>query len=193
MRAPVFILAIVICTVTALAVLSKSRAESDVAADQPDTAVAQGENSDSDATSASESAGNEPKITTDDAEQIICGVYQDDARIWGNGISWTQLKSQSPADDTLRQRSFSTSVYCVSDLSAHPFGSPYRDRYVAGKAYLDAARKLDEVANDLEEAKLFRDADQLRDLTAKLRTRGRSFPSESETQTFDSGGIRLAR
>lgn len=195
MRAQLSLFAVVVTLVAVLAVMPKSKAAGDVPDDSGDASsptVAQSDNEATHETSHVASSANEIKVSSDDAEALITAVYQeDDSRIWGNGVKWAQLKTETHGDDENIDHSFAPAVYCVSDLSVHPFGSSDNDRLAARKGYLDAARKLDDVANDLEDAKLFRDADQVREMTAKLRTRARQFPAPEEHYGFS--GVGLAR
>jgi hypothetical protein len=193
-RAQLSLFAIVVTLVAVLAVMPKSRGAGELADDSGDTTLAPTAKSASDNTDTTSSAANaasEIKVSSDEAEALIGAVYQtDDSKLWGNGVNWTQLKVEPVEPRAVFQgqidHSFAPAVYCLSDLSAHPFGSAERDRMLAGKAYLDAARKLDDVANDLEEAKLFRDADHVREITCKLRTRARAFQSEPAQESPES-------
>jgi hypothetical protein len=199
-RAQLTLFAIVVALVAVLAVMPKSRAAGDIADGANDVTsapVADAESTAGDETLCKPSTKPEITVSSDDTERLIEAVYQqDDSRAWDKGITWAGLK-QPPSNPGYSYYSgFAPAVYCVSDITTHPFGSSDRDRMLAGKAYLDAARKLDDVANDLEEAKLFRDADKVREITGKLRTRARAFPSETAERPkgdFTYNGFLLAR
>jgi hypothetical protein len=175
-------------------VMPKSRAAGDIADDSTDSSLAPTAQSDSEGTDPTETsiahpASSEPNLTANDAEAIVGGVYHDDARIWGNQLTWNQLNPARVKAHSIYSCGFGESSDV--DLSTHPLGASYQDRATVEKAYQDSARKLDEVANDLEVAKLFHDADELREIIARIRSRARMLPPEQAV--FYISGVGFSR
>jgi hypothetical protein len=129
--------------------------------------------------------GDEPsvdaskQISATEAERLVGSTFIDEDAIWGDRVNWSQLKQQLTIDegrisgDWFVQRS-------VNDVTANWLENSVHDRAIAGKAYHDAVRQLDSVANDLEESRLYRDADAVRVLSHKLRIRARMLPWHGE-------------
>src|ERR1700752_2534889 len=104
MRVQLSFLAIGICLLTVLSVMSKSRAEGDVAdasADvSADSTLSPTAKSDSDATASESHNADTPIVSAEDTERMIDSVYeQDDSRRWDNGVTWANLRPRVEATD----------------------------------------------------------------------------------------------
>ena len=138
---------------------------------------------------------DEKHLSPAEAEMAIGSAIVDEQSLWGDPIHWCQIRRQfSYGDD------FQTDYL---DSASSNFGLPeprrpavvryapsvgaYQERNYAGKAYQTAARKLESIANDLEEAQLFHDADTMRQFAQKLRVQARLLPwdeREESSQNF---------
>jgi hypothetical protein len=137
------------------------------------------------------------QISPTEIECLVGSTFMDENAIWGDRVKWSQLKSHSTEDETNADMPFDHSWTVREtkqpDATANWLSNSQQDRRIAGKAYHEAARQLDAIASDLEDARLYSDADAVRTMTQKLRVRARMLPwderEENERVIFFGGSL----
>jgi hypothetical protein len=107
------------------------------------------------------------------------GVH--DGLIWGDATTFSKLTEEGPLAGSRR-------IYSGTDYRNRHFIFCLRDDdkvMAAWNASRDAARKLEEIANELEDADLFDDADQIRGLTATIRRHSEDLRWEAQNVPSD--------
>ncbi len=212
MRAVFVFSVIVVALLVGLAALSISRAECEKpkeateaasTAEPKETAKPDATDSDSTpqlaveaSTTKESSTDTVTHLSPNEVEHCVGSTFMDEELLWGDRVNWSQLKSHPITEGPLSFQSFAVCERNQTDVTENWIGSSQQDRMAAGKAYHEAARQLDSIANDLEEARLYHDADAVRAMVQKLRVRARLLPWDSREETnerFIFGGVGIAR